>query len=993
MRFLVLFLFSITTAFAQLPASGSLSIKNAAGEGRSISQEVDGNETGNKSLSTLGASAGFSSPYSMLDFYGYAFGGTPTNPNFTFTDDVDRGGGICESVIRDGTSYSGHFTPPTGYSITEWAIVRTEKSKTVHVRGTGNTVTWTPDWKPLDSCNVYDLYAKFSNGSNEYTFRSPAEFWVWPVEPESFTATWSTSQQQDFNWTDHAGDAYKITGDISTRFGLWELQSSDPANPVHIVCENATITADNAFNVFEIGPWKNVILDGCTGSGYGLTLVKPATGTQGQFFFNTNNTSTTQLSSGVWIAGVHAYSPTVRSGATSVASFRTNTVKNSTVNESNYAVTDYIIAETKVTNAGVEGHYHGQSNDAIESGRRYPPFKGMLFFNNIVDGAGNDGFQMQQQMYADYNGNGYYDPKSEEWDTTPKDDPAMFFHNEGYNVGQHNTSDHYNLFQFTPAHVGSIAFGNYGETTHNTVYLNNGTHGQDFEFFSNVTYSTGRDASVGVNYFMSLTNGDSTTAVAIFKNNTSQVASGDMFTLFHGATTTDYDKLYVKGNAFINNTGEDWELGGSGWDTANEIDFDNITVTDIATLEFLDGAAKDYRPATIDGPLWADHGTVPSKTFYSKYDFDGYKFVDTAPIAGAFSGVPTLIADGLPTVTYTITSVDASTPISVANGTAWPPATLPTQVTANLSNGSTRSIDVSWVQGSYDGNVADTYTLTGTLTNLPSDVTNPSSFTGSIDVTVEEEEGFDADYQAVLDRATTLGYTLPSSGDQILQNQLVLDLKSAGIWAKLDIFYVFATDGSSNFSLLNWKAPSSFQATLSGTAPTFTSNSGWAGNGFSSFMDLNWTPSTNGVQYTQNDAAILVGVATNVSSNTDVEFGATQGGFTNRTTLNTRTTSNTAFIAINGNNTTEISNASSVGNYILQRTSSTAVKLFKDGSQLGSTASLSSTGRPTAEMHLLEETNVGNQSARRITHFGAGASLNGLESAFNTAWTTYMSGL
>jgi hypothetical protein len=47
------------------------------------------------------------------------------------------------------------------------------------------------------------------------------------------------------------------------------------------------------------------------------------------------------------------------------------------------------------------------------------------------------------------------------------------------------------------------------------------------------------------------------------------------------------------------------------------------------------------------------------------------------------------------------------------------------------------------------------------------------------------------DYQAVLDYATTQGYTLPSSGQQTLQNQLVVDLKDGGIWSKLDTFRVF----------------------------------------------------------------------------------------------------------------------------------------------------------------------------------------------------------
>jgi hypothetical protein len=44
---------------------------------------------------------------------------------------------------------------------------------------------------------------------------------------------------------------------------------------------------------------------------------------------------------------------------------------------------------------------------------------------------------------------------------------------------------------------------------------------------------------------------------------------------------------------------------------------------------------------------------------------------------------------------------------------------------------------------------------------------------------------FDADYQAVLDYATSQGYTLPSTGQQTLQNQLVVDLKAGGIWSKL----------------------------------------------------------------------------------------------------------------------------------------------------------------------------------------------------------------
>lgn len=115
-----------------------------------------------------------------------------------------------------------------------------------------------------------------------------------------------------------------------------------------------------------------------------------------------------------------------------------------------------------------------------------------------------------------------------------------------------------------------------------------------------------------------------------------------------------------------------------------------------------------------------------------------------------------------------------------------------------------------------------------------------------------QNSSFDADYQAVLNYATTQGYTPPSSSQQILQNQLVLDLKASGVWSKLDTFANFATDGSSNFALIDWKRLSQYTAVNS---PTFTTNQGFKGNGTSSYINTNFTPSTNGVNYQLNNAS------------------------------------------------------------------------------------------------------------------------------------------
>jgi len=110
----------------------------------------------------------------------------------------------------------------------------------------------------------------------------------------------------------------------------------------------------------------------------------------------------------------------------------------------------------------------------------------------------------------------------------------------------------------------------------------------------------------------------------------------------------------------------------------------------------------------------------------------------------------------------------------------------------------------------------------------------------------------DADYAAILNYATTQGYTLPSASQQTLQNQLVVDLKAAGVWSKLDTFAVFATDGDSDFALIDWINLSQYTAYNS---PTFTSNDGFTGDGVSAYIDTNFNPSTSGVNYTLDDAS------------------------------------------------------------------------------------------------------------------------------------------
>jgi hypothetical protein len=103
---------------------------------------------------------------------------------------------------------------------------------------------------------------------------------------------------------------------------------------------------------------------------------------------------------------------------------------------------------------------------------------------------------------------------------------------------------------------------------------------------------------------------------------------------------------------------------------------------------------------------------------------------------------------------------------------------------------------------------------------------------------------------------------LPSSGQQALQNQLVVDLKDGGIWSKLDTFGVFATDGDSDFALIDWIRLTEYTAVNS---PTFTTDEGFNSNGTSSYINSNYNISTNATNVLIN--SLTFGYWTNTGTN------------------------------------------------------------------------------------------------------------------------------
>jgi hypothetical protein len=247
---------------------------------------------------------------------------------------------------------------------------------------------------------------------------------------------------------------------------------------------------------------------------------------------------------------------------------------------------------------------------------------------------------------------------------------------------------------------------------------------------------------------------------------------------------------------------------------------------------------------------------------------------------------------------------------------------------------------------------------------------------------------YDADYQAVLDRAVALGYTLPNDSQKIVQNQLVLDLKAGGVWSELDVFYVFATGtGATNtFASLNWKAPTSYQATLNNPL-AFATNNGLTASSTGN-VSTNFIPSTNGVKYILNNASRFAWVHTAGTGTIDGVGGSAANRFTFDGTIpqniNNGTTSN-AIGALSG-----------TGLKSINRPANNQIRVFQNTNLSVSGTSNSSALTTTPQLVFRS---LGAYATHTISVYGMGASLvtAGGNATLNTnlynAINTYMTNL
>jgi hypothetical protein len=260
------------------------------------------------------------------------------------------------------------------------------------------------------------------------------------------------------------------------------------------------------------------------------------------------------------------------------------------------------------------------------------------------------------------------------------------------------------------------------------------------------------------------------------------------------------------------------------------------------------------------------------------------------------------------------------------------------------------------------------------------------------------------EYNDLIDYAIANGICIPSSGQQVLQNQLLLGLKSTGVWDELDVLYVFATDACQNFALLNWKEPGVNTASPQTEGPgpnlfpNFITNQGFQGQQLGS--QVNWisTPynARYGTNFQVNDGSMFVWTFNNQSNNvmSDIgldtgSFGSTWGSINPRTGLG-----NAEFNLLDF--TFPISStsvAASNGLSQVSRTSGSSITFYKNGTSLGNFNTTAETVNVDLYLNFLRGAFASRYSLRTVSGGGMGSALTTQADDLYTAFSTYMNSI
>jgi hypothetical protein len=117
---------------------------------------------------------------------------------------------------------------------------------------------------------------------------------------------------------------------------------------------------------------------------------------------------------------------------------------------------------------------------------------------------------------------------------------------------------------------------------------------------------------------------------------------------------------------------------------------------------------------------------------------------------------------------------------------------------------------------------------------------------------------YNAETLAMIAKAIADGLTLPSAANLSLISSTIDSLKAASAWSIADRITFWGNDScSTGFGTINAKTPSADLATIVNSI-TLVNKKGVEGDGISAYVDTNYNPTTDAVNYGLNSASILL---------------------------------------------------------------------------------------------------------------------------------------
>lgn len=188
-----------------------------------------------------------------------------------------------------------------------------------------------------------------------------------------------------------------------------------------------------------------------------------------------------------------------------------------------------------------------------------------------------------------------------------------------------------------------------------------------------------------------------------------------------------------------------------------------------------------------------------------------------------------------------------------------------------------------------------------------------------LDITLGSRPAYEPEALALFARMTTP----PDARRKGLINTLIAGLKHAGVWSRLDAFYMLAAH-TAQAACLNWVADAYNLAPVNN--PAFEVDRGYTGNGINAYLDTGFNPVTAGGKFSLNDAHLGVWCLTDTAEDrNDIGnfnariFARNSGG-----AISGRMNDNSVPLAAPAVST-------SVGHTVLSRGDSQGYRIDKDG--------------------------------------------------------------